>query len=92
MGIEAMFKDYKTGGYYLESAKANEIRLNNLILLIAISYTISSFQVQRVKNKGVQEYIARTNEKGRKERRHSSLFVGLSMIYWAINDDFHAKN
>ena len=19
-------------------------------------------------------------------------FVGLSMIYWAINDDFHAKN
>ena len=37
MGIEAMFKDYKTGGYNLESAKANEIRLNNLILLIAIS-------------------------------------------------------
>ena len=63
MGIEAMFKDYKTGGYNLESAKANEIRLNNLILLIAISYAISSFQGQRVKNKGAQEYIARTNEK-----------------------------
>ena len=29
MGIEAMFKDYKTGGDNLESAKANEIRLNN---------------------------------------------------------------
>ena len=27
----------------LVSAKANETRLNNLILLIAISYTISSF-------------------------------------------------
>ena len=52
----------------LVSAKANETRLNNLILLIAISYTISSFQVQRVKNKGVQEYISRTNEKGRKEK------------------------
>ena len=76
----------------LVSAKANEIRLKKLILLIAISYTISSFQVQKVKNKGVQEYISRTNEKGRKERRHSSLFVGLSMIYWAVNDDFHAKN
>ena len=74
MGIEAMFKDYKTGGYNLESAKANEIRLNNLILLTAISYTISSFQVQKVKNKGVQEYISRTNEKGRKERRNSSFF------------------
>jgi len=89
MGIEAMFKDYKTGGYNLESAKANETRLNNLILLIAISYTISSFQGQKIKNKGVQEYILRTNEKGRKKRRHSSFFVGLSMIYWAINDDFH---
>ena len=88
MGIEAMFKDYKTGGYNLESAKANETRLNNLILLIAISYTISSFQGQKIKNKGVQEYISRTHEKGRKERRHSSFFVGLSMIYWAINYDF----
>ena len=55
----------------LVSAKANETRLNNLILLIAISYTISSFQVQKIKNKGVQEYISRTNEKRRKERRHS---------------------
>ena len=89
MGIEAMFKDYKTGGYNLELAKANEIRLNNLILLISISHTISSFQVQKVKNKGVQEYILRTNEKGIKERIYSSLFVGLSMIYWAINDDFY---
>ena len=61
---------------------------SNIHLLIAISYTISSFQGQKVKNKGVQEYISRTNEKGRKERRHSSFFVGLSMIYWAINDTF----
>jgi hypothetical protein len=36
------------------SAKTNEMRLNNLILLIAISYTISSFQVQtkKLKTKG----------------------------------------
>ena len=72
----------------LVSAKANETRLNNLILLIAISYTISSFQVQKLKNKGVQEDISITNEKSRKERRNCSFFVGLSMIYWAINDDF----
>ena len=75
-----------------KSTKANETRLNNLILLIAISYTISSFQVQKLKNKGVQEDISITNEKSRKERRNCSFFVGLSMIYWAINDDFHAKN
>ena len=58
----------------LVSAKANETRLNNLILLIAISYTISSFKVQQIKNKGVQEYISRTNEKGIKERINSSFF------------------
>ncbi|MDE5088987.1 MAG: hypothetical protein O4805_18440 [Trichodesmium sp. St16_bin2-tuft] len=58
----------------LVSAKANETRLNNLILLIAISYTISSFEFKKNKNKGVQEYILITNEKGRKERRHSSFF------------------
>ena len=56
MGIEAMFKDYKTKLVVtiLVLAKANETRLNNLILLIAILYTISSFQVQKIKNKGVQ--------------------------------------
>ena len=58
----------------LVPAKANEMRLNNLILLIAISYTLSSFKVQKIKNKGFQEYISITNKKRRKERRHSSFF------------------
>ena len=49
---------------------------------------MKNYSNPKIKNKGVQEYISRTNEKGRKERRHSSFFVGLSMIYWAINDDF----
>ena len=66
----------------------NEIRLNNLILLIAISYTISSFQVQKVKNKGVQEYISRTNEKGRIERRNSSFWLGPYGFYWTFYDGF----
>ncbi|NEP08532.1 MAG: hypothetical protein F6K25_24000 [Okeania sp. SIO2G4] len=39
MGIEAMFKDGKTGGYNLEGSQANMQRLTNLILLIAIAYT-----------------------------------------------------
>ena len=58
---------------------------NRFRTAIAISYTLNSFQVQKIKNKGVQEYISRTNEKRRKERRHSSFFVGLSTICWAIN-------
>ena len=75
----------------LVSAKANETRLNNLILLIAISYTLSSFEGEKIKNKGLQEYISRTNERGRKERRNSSFCLGLSSIYWAINDDLMWK-
>ena len=86
MGIEAMFKDYKTGGQNLESAKANEMRLNNLILLISISYTLNSFQGQKIKNKGLQEYISRTN-RNRRSRRHSSFFLGLSGVNWIVNDD-----
>ena len=31
MGIEAMFKDYKTGGYNLEGSKANVQGLTNLV-------------------------------------------------------------
>jgi hypothetical protein len=34
-----MFKDCKTGGYNLEKSHANELRLKNLILVIAIAYT-----------------------------------------------------
>ena len=72
---EAIFKDYKSAAYNLEASKAIENRLNNLILLIAISYAISSFQGKKIKNKGLQEYISRTNEKSRKERRHKCLIV-----------------
>ena len=40
-GIEAMFRDCKSGGYNLEGSQANQQRLTNLILLIAIAYTAS---------------------------------------------------
>ena len=53
----------------LVSAKAKKTRLNNLILLIAISYTLNSFQGQKIKNKGLQEYISKTNEKKKKRKK-----------------------
>ena len=37
VGIEAMFKDCKTGGYNSEGAKASIERLTRLVLLIAIA-------------------------------------------------------
>ena len=64
----------------LVSAKANETRLNNLILLIAISYTLNSFQVQKIKNKGFKNIYQELMKKRIKERRNSSFFVGLSSI------------
>jgi L-aminopeptidase/D-esterase-like protein len=49
MGIEAMFKDCKTGalvrrGYNLEGSSASIKRLTNLVLLIAIAYTLSTLK------------------------------------------------
>ena len=91
MGIEAMFKDCKSGGYNLEGAKANETRLNNLILLIAISHTISSFKGQKIKNQGLQKYISRTNEKGRIERINSSFWLGFYGFYWTFYESLNQE-
>jgi len=48
-GIEAMFKDCKTGGYNLENSHANNQRLNSLILLIAIAYSYALLQGQKLR-------------------------------------------
>jgi len=42
MGIEAMFKDCKSGGYNLSGSKASIERATRLVLLIAIAYTFST--------------------------------------------------
>ena len=55
-GIEAMFKDCKTGGYNLEKSHANNQRLNSLILLIAIAYSCALLQGQKIKRRGIQKY------------------------------------
>lgn len=71
-GIEAMFKDCKTGGYNLEKSHANNQRLKNLILLIALAYTCAVLQGQRIKQMGIQKYVGRLTESKRSQRRHSS--------------------
>jgi hypothetical protein len=88
MGIEAMFKDCKTGGYNLEGTKANVHRLTNLILLIAIAYTISALKGKLIKNSGFQKYISRLDEKKRKSKRHSNFWIGLYGDLWIIAWDF----
>ncbi|MCP6761188.1 MAG: hypothetical protein NHB32_21160 [Fischerella sp. CENA71] len=83
-----MFKDCKTGGYNLEGSKANTHRLTNLILLIAIAYTISTLKGKLIKQSGFQKYISRLNEVKRRSRRHSNFWLGLYGNLWIIAWDF----
>ena len=54
MGIEAMFKDCKTGWDNLEVSQANVQGLTNLILLIAIADTTSCYWGKLIKKSGHQ--------------------------------------
>jgi hypothetical protein len=81
-GIEAMFKDCKSGGYNLEESKAGVERLTNLVLLIAIAYTCAGLQGQLIKSSGQQKYIGRLKELNRMTRRHSNFWVGLYGQMW----------
>lgn len=81
-GIEAMFKDCKSGGYNLESCKASDERLNRIVLLIAIAYTCAGLAGQKIKRQGQQKYVNRLQELQRVERRHSSFWVGLYGQMW----------
>jgi len=81
-GIEAMFKDCKTGGYNLEGSHASDHRLISLVLIIAIAYTCAILQGRKIKFQGVQQYVCRLKETHRAYRRHSAFWVGLYGELW----------
>jgi hypothetical protein len=81
-GIEAMFRDCKTGGYNLEGSKASPDKLMRLILLIAISLTSAWLHGQRTKLQGQQSYVCRLQEKQRTRKRHSDFWIGLYGFNW----------
>lgn len=81
-GIEAMFKDCKTGGYNLESTYVEGQRLLALILLIAIAYTCAILTGRQSRNMGLQKYLGRLQELKRIHRRHSAFWVGLYGQLW----------
>ncbi|XWK88476.1 MAG: hypothetical protein U7127_30560 [Phormidium sp.] len=83
-GIEAMFKDCKTGGYNLEASQASPNRLISLILLIALAMTSAWLQGKRTKLQGQQKYVCRLTEPGRTRRRHSNFWIGLYGENWLI--------
>lgn len=85
MGIEAMFKDCKSGGYNLEKCQGNDRRLLSLILLVAIAYTCAEKKGQVISFKAVQEYVCRLKETKRKPKRHSNFWIGLYGGLWVEN-------
>ena len=86
-GIEAMFRDCKSGGYNLEGSQANQQRLTNLILLIAFAYTASCLKGLKIKNTGLTEYINRLKIEGTNRPRHSYFWTGLYGTTWILSMD-----
>ena len=82
MGIEQMFRDFKSGGYHLEVTRVNNQRLISLILLICISYTLATFSGENIKQKGVASYVIRPSSSKRTYPRHSSFSIGLHGNCW----------
>jgi hypothetical protein len=83
-GIEAMFKDCKTGGYNLEGSKANPDKLIRLILLIALAMTTAWLQGERTVLQRQQSYVCRSQKKGRTKKRHSNFWIGLYGQNWIV--------
>jgi len=82
MGIEEMFRDYKTGGYNIEVTSLNGERLVRIILLIALAYTSAIFQGNEIRKMQVQKYISRRKDKRNKYRKRSTFGIGLDGEKW----------
>jgi hypothetical protein len=77
-----MFRDYKSGGYNLESTGVTGTRLIALIILITLAYTSSIMSGEKIKDKKVVKYACRVKEKSRIQRRHSSFYIGVHGYDW----------
>ena len=75
-----MFRDCQSGGYNKDGTKANEERLTNLILLIAIAYTSSCLKGLKIRKIGQQKYINRLKDKKTKYSR-ALLFLDWTIWY-----------
>ena len=82
MGIEEMFRDFKRGGYNLEITRVSDRRFVSLVLLICLSYSLSTFVGQNIKLKAISSYVSRPSEQKRIYPRHSSFAIGLHGQNW----------
>ena len=82
MGIEEMFRDFKSGGYNLEGTQVRGQRLSALILLITLAYSEAIFWGQTLEYKGISKYVVRPKPPKRKYRQHSQFYLGLHGLSW----------
>lgn len=80
--IEEMFRDFKSGGYNLESTNVEGLRFISLVLILSFAYCYATFSGKIIQHKGIQKYIGRVKEYGRIPRRHSSFYIGLYGQGW----------
>lgn len=90
-GIEEMFRDFKSGGYNLEGTQVSGERLISLILLITLAYSSATLAGECIKQKGVANYVGRVNEPRRRQRRHSSFYIGLHGRCWVESLELFAE-
>jgi hypothetical protein len=83
-GIEEMFRDLKTGGYNLEATNVKGQRLISLLILITLAYSSSTIVGENFKQIGIQQYIGRSKETGRKYKRHRDFYLGLFGETWTM--------
>jgi hypothetical protein len=86
-GIEAMFKDCKTGGYNIEKTKVSEPRFLALVLLIAIAYSLTIIRGQQLNIEPNRIYICRLKESPRATERHSDFWIGIYGTAWVESMD-----
>ena len=77
-----MFRDFKAGGYNLEGSKLASEQLSKLMVVVAIAYTSATLQGQKIKQMGIQKYVARPETKANGQRQHSSFYIGQHLFNW----------
>ena len=82
MGIEEMFRDYKSGGYNIEGTGLRGEILIKIILLMAIAYLEAIAQETEIQKKQVQKYVSRGKESRKKYRRRSTFGIGHDGEQW----------
>lgn len=81
MSIEEMFRDWKRGGYDIEGAKLEGKRFISLMILVSLAYYMAIVEGEKVEHQNSQGYVVRSEEPGRKTRRHSTFSKGISACY-----------